>query len=184
MACRARCAFSGVYPRVCGGTMPTPVPTAYCWGLSPRVRGNLNLRVTRGLRAGSIPACAGEPVLSAASTKNGRVYPRVCGGTANTLGAPVGGPGLSPRVRGNRGGVAGMHLYNRSIPACAGEPSMGAIWVGGEPVYPRVCGGTWRAGRRQSVRRGLSPRVRGNPQPANPPRRALRSIPACAGEPR
>ena len=30
-------------------------------GLSPRVRGNLAVSAVMGARAGSIPACAGEP---------------------------------------------------------------------------------------------------------------------------
>ena len=52
-----------VYPRVCGGTF-APIPGyKYDQGLSPRVRGNRD--VGRPLRRGrgSIPACAGEPVL-------------------------------------------------------------------------------------------------------------------------
>ena len=71
-----------VYPRVCGGT---PVVCPRCTaitGLSPRVRGNLNvLRAKQGL-ARSIPACAGEPVKESQEHTRLRVYPRVCGGTA------------------------------------------------------------------------------------------------------
>ena len=70
-----------VYPRVCGGTYlaaPVPLPRT---GLSPRVRGNLfsfilAIRIVR-----SIPACAGEPLSSAAASALIEVYPRVCGGT-------------------------------------------------------------------------------------------------------
>ena len=51
------------------------------------------------------------------------VYPRVCGGTIalGVAGLVVGG--LSPRVRGNRVAVASALQADRSIPACAGEPS-------------------------------------------------------------
>ena len=50
-----------VYPRVCGGTADFRRDAAAGAGLSPRVRGNLPLAAAHGNRAGSIPACAGEP---------------------------------------------------------------------------------------------------------------------------
>ena len=71
-----------VYPRVCGGT---PRPTASATGptgLSPRVRGNHCRARHSGWPNGSIPACAGEPRSRARRGTRGRVYPRVCGGTA------------------------------------------------------------------------------------------------------
>ena len=70
-------------------------------GLSPRVRGNLRHIAGRQAPAGSIPACAGEPLTPARHAGIIMVYPRVCGGTLvvdllDTLNC-----GLSPRVRGN-----------------------------------------------------------------------------------
>ena len=111
------------------------------------------------------------------------VYPRVCGGT---LGVPADvslTEGLSPRVRGNLSLPASAGLTHGSIPACAGEPqacrhSSSAGWV-----YPRVCGGTIRDANVYDLYHGLSPRVRGNLQPASPTTCTSRSIPACAGEP-
>ena len=77
-----------------------------------------------------------------------RVYPRVCGGTAerNLLHKRSGG--LSPRVRGNLLAMDDDTETAGSIPACAGEPDVG-IWEWRErQVYPRVCGGTlWRRRR-------------------------------------
>ena len=71
-----------------------------------------------------------------------------------------------------------------SIPACAGEPNRSVRALDRTMVYPRVCGGTLHARVFGEDVVGLSPRVRGNrllpcPRPHN-----LRSIPACAGEPR
>ena len=71
----------------------------------------------------------------------------------------------------------------RSIPACTGEPSGGrtatrAIWV-----YPRVYGGTDKAGDSPRYKSGLSPRVRGNRGWKCEKAKSLRSIPACTGEP-
>ena len=120
-------------------------------GLSPRVRGNLELTdafptfLTR-----SIPACAGEP--------RRRRAPRVCAncdGRHFTIlpGLRVRGNRdevlLSPRVRGNLARVDRRNVLRRSIPACAGEPCRVTVRRIGFAtcdayltVYPRVCGGT------------------------------------------
>ena len=137
---------SRVYPRVCGGTGVRQRPTTYRAGLSPRVRGNHVFRVfchsligsiprVRGnpYTAGnvsvtfwSIPACAGEPSQIAHRRQKNRVYPRVCGGTATSVGAPVMGSGywVYPRVCGGTIRVAPVmgSTGKGSIPACAGEP--------------------------------------------------------------
>ena len=91
--------------------------------------------------------------------------------------------GLSPRVRGNQGILLSTIAAWRSIPACAGEPYLGRAERVAWSVYPRVCGGTLGGTPVVIIKRGLSPRVRGNrPAPhGKPPGR--RSIPACAGEP-
>ena len=71
----------------------------------------------------------------------------------------------------------------RSIPACAGEPSVPGEIGKRIEVYPRVCGGTPHKHPATFPYMGLSPRVRGNliscPQWVPP----TGSIPACAGEP-
>ena len=91
-------------------------------GLSPRVRGNLGGHQREGDRAGSIPACAGEPAWRLNLISTDEVYPRVCGGTPERKIVISPDGGLSPRVRGNpvlrRRRCVGL----RSIPACAGEP--------------------------------------------------------------
>ena len=53
-----------------------------------------------------------------------------------------------------------------------------------QKVYPRVCGGTGCGRNARPAGQGLSPRVRGNLVGARRAVKALRSIPACAGEPR
>ena len=50
-------------------------------------------------------------------------------------------------------------------------------------VYPRVCGGTAQPKSHTMRRRGLSPRVRGNPFLKAGGKVTVGSIPACAGEP-
>ena len=91
-------------------------------GLSPRVRGNPIWCDVATALTRSIPACAGEPGESGRDKAQWRVYPRVCGGTEAAVGIDVAGLGLSPRVRGNRVSGGFFVDFERSIPACAGEP--------------------------------------------------------------
>ena len=178
--------MASVYPRVCGGTSPSaPVPVS-ARGLSPRVRGNPVplLRMTRS--RGSIPACAGEPLLSRLFSSSVPVYPRVCGGTVKSGRKGLPGTGLSPRVRGNHYIGNLRHIGIWSIPACAGEPDVAGVAGNLPTVYPRVCGGTVMDGSlslNDAYAKGLSPRVRGNQLPVAFFRQGIRSIPACAGEP-
>ena len=142
------------------------------------------MRSMIGLIAGrSIPACAGEPCVARYTASRRAVYPRVCGGTAVIGVGAVVVLGLSPRVRGNLTPSDNTKLAGRSIPACAGEPRRVAQDQHRNRVYPRVCGGTRPPASVRVHRRGLSPRVRGNPF-AGPGHQAdAGSIPACAGEP-
>ena len=173
----------GVYPRVCGGTVTAAGGSASVCGLSPRVRGNPARPGRAGAEARSIPACAGEPLTPWAPAGPAQVYPRVCGGTKLWTPSCAVRPGLSPRVRGNPGAVGGQAQDAGSIPACAGEPRAASQAPPTEGVYPRVCGGTTWSTPGTAVVKGLSPRVRGNPDRRVCVWGGCRSIPACAGEP-
>ena len=107
----------------------------------------------------------------------------MCGGTGCFRFAMLLELGLSPRVRGNRLHVLIEVLPPRSIPACAGEPSSFSLSSAAIRVYPRVCGGTLGSWVATPVVTGLSPRVRGNPNPLPCSIGTSGSIPACAGEP-
>ena len=133
---------SAVYPHVCGGTSSRSGMPAIRRGLSPRVRGNLVHLIDETACVGSIPTCAGEPLTLHSPYQPSTVYPHVCGGTLPLL--PAGGPlpGLSPRVRGNLAAVASRRAIARSIPTCAGEPSLSDSSSRLCQVYPHVCGGT------------------------------------------
>ena len=172
-----------VYPRGCGGTLCTITPALSHMGLSPRVRGNRERRGLPHVAVGSIPAGAGEPGRRARGTPSPRVYPRGCGGTAdgNRWGQYM--QGLSPRVRGNRPRPLEAGRARGSIPAGAGEPITTAPPPRPRGVYPRGCGGTHHSSPRRRTERGLSPRVRGNPDHARVGVSRDRSIPAGAGEP-
>ena len=173
-----------VYPRGCGGTVKGSGQGISAEGLSPRVRGNRR-GPAPGIRiGGSIPAGAGEPETRAAMRATCTVYPRGCGGTADTLRAKHPGIGLSPRVRGNRAVPVLGPAADGSIPAGAGEPIAGCVAHAVHEVYPRGCGGTGYPVRDLLRREGLSPRVRGNPASSCGNSSSRRSIPAGAGEPR
>ena len=175
--------FCKVYPRVCGGTWYRRREISTEQGLSPRVRGNLNLPGQLPAPCGSIPACAGEPLRGRGRATRMTVYPRVCGGTATMKKSLRSLKGLSPRVRGNPESSTGISSVKRSIPACAGEPPACSPVSAGLRVYPRVCGGTVAGACLAHKSIGLSPRVRGNPDVLPAARRYHGSIPACAGEP-
>ena len=151
-----------VYPRVCGGTIRKFLNSRRPIGLSPRVRGNPTRMLKRATRAGSIPACAGEPGVNGGVCGFCGVYPRVCGGTRLLDGSHRLWQGLSPRVRGNRRRMPPATRRRGSIPACAGEPVFTRLPNPPQRVYPRVCGGTWRWPECWRGASGLSPRVRGN----------------------
>ena len=113
---------AAVYPRVCGGTEDGERILILNTGLSPRVRGNPSRDLRHRRARGSIPACAGEPVLHGLTRGLPPVYPRVCGGTFQRALISTQKQGLSPRVRGNLPQIDEQSGGGGSIPACAGEP--------------------------------------------------------------
>ena len=107
----------------------------------------------------------------------------MCGGTGIGSVYQCRTHGLSPRVRGNPHRRHMLSSPRGSIPACAGEPPGTQYCICRSRVYPRVCGGTPAHGDSPDGYDGLSPRVRGNRLRRVQGRQAMRSIPACAGEP-
>ena len=115
----------GVYPHAGGGTEHTKSWIRERRGLSPRLWGNHLLgRLGRAAR-GSIPTPVGEPHLHVQRIANRRVYPHACGATKISLTGPRSGPGLSPRLWGNRSRRSRSLLLPGSIPTPVGEPQEG-----------------------------------------------------------
>ena len=113
---------SGAYPRVRGGTIPSPSADRHATGLSPRPRGNLEVGMLGIGSLRPIPASAGEPRRFPRDHAQARAYPRVRGGTfGGMLVTPV-IVGLSPRPRGNPVLMARQVCHDGPIPASAGEP--------------------------------------------------------------
>ena len=172
-----------VYPRACGGTPSVPWVRSDRTGLSPRMRGNQGHGPAGDDRGGSIPAHAGEPLAADRTSRTSPVYPRACGGTVTSRVAKVPVGGLSPRMRGNQVDVDPIGETRGSIPAHAGEPSLGSSLPLLRRVYPRACGGTASRIRGFCHLPGLSPRMRGNRRRVVVGHCCRGSIPAHAGEP-
>jgi len=142
---------------VCGGTCCPHHSHGPGLGLSPRVRRYRRPFFRRRHDAGSIPACAEVPQTGGRVGPEAGVYPRVCGGTLQAVRAgPVHG-GLSPRVRRYLPLVRSLNCTLGSIPACAEVPIAIPRRVVFPEVYPRVCGGTQRGGRRGRLGPGSIP---------------------------
>ena len=109
---------SRVYPRVRGGTSPRRSRRPLREGLSPRARGNQFGSDSGELHGGSIPACAGEPLMGLACELVTAVYPRVRGGTGHAPWPHFEMYGLSPRARGNpEWRAAGLPVAGLPAPA-------------------------------------------------------------------
>ena len=170
-----------VYPHRHGGIFEEKNALFVKKGLSPHARGNLHAGLGPARVDGSIPARAGEPSTASSSKASTWVYPRPCGGTTKTFSAVATPAGLSPCKRGNHPVVLQEGSDHGSIPTHVGEPRSCALPSQVRAVYPRACGGARTSAAASRSRRGLSPRVRGNPQDAPGPGSGPGSIPAHAG---
>jgi len=132
----------GVYPRLRGGTVADAFGAWRGGGLSPLARGNPAIGTREVGVAGSIPACAGEPVEEVHSQIDTGVYPRLRGGTVGQAIAGAIRWGLSPLARGNPPACSPSTSTTGSIPACAGEPTPAPRFRAACRVYPRLRGGT------------------------------------------
>ena len=153
-----------VYPRACGGNHRATVAD----GAGPR----------------SIPAPAGKPFAFFVGESTSQVYPRACGETPQRVLARDKVRGLSPRLRGNLLKRVTRRIPSRSIPAPAGKPPTPKFGTSHPSVYPRACGETTPSTNPQPLRKGLSPRLRGNLGPGVRGQHVDGSIPAPAGKPR
>ncbi len=130
------------YPRSRGGTWVEHGGHFAALGLSPLARGNLARIDDVQTQFGTIPARAGEPVLTPFTSSITWDYPRSRGGTAGLCLCGGHCRGLSPLARGNRLVVGKSGLYYGTIPARAGEPSFSHSALAFIRDYPRSRGGT------------------------------------------
>ena len=83
------------------------------------------------------------------------------GGSEFAVQVAQGFEGLSPHARGKLAVALGVYVIVGSIPACTGE-AIGATMYGVRlRVYPRMHGGSGKAGVTERAYAGLSPHARG-----------------------
>ena len=128
-----------------------------------------------------IPACAGNTPSTVAEKCLRSDHPRVCGEHIDwpELWAMV--PGSSPRVRGTHFIFGIGQIFDRIIPACAGNTTQIRHRIPPPADHPRVCGEHRGLVVCLGDFSGSSPRVRGTQFLNGKTLQHIRIIPACAG---
>ena len=172
---------TSVHPRACGehGLGANAIP-AYA-GSSPRLRGTYVAGIAALLPRRFIPAPAGNMSVSGPVTPQTPVHPRACGEHIFSVRQRSTGAGSSPRLRG----TSTMHLldsvFDRFIPAPAGNIKVICSDILNTPVHPRACGEHGACCGTMGRCGGSSPRLRGTFDLAGYPLNLIRFIPAPAG---
>ena len=151
-------------------------------GLSPRVRGKLEIVELKDKIRGPIPAGAGETQGGCLVQQEPRAYPRGCGGNSYSGLSDMMLQGLSPRVRGKQHDMPDGEWESGPIPAGAGETQRRIDALDDAAAYPRGCGGNPSVLSHTQAQGGLSPRVRGKHVASSSSIGFSGPIPAGAGE--
>ena len=170
-----------VHPRACGEHLERIGIGQSIAGSSPRLRGTRDEVVRQSGARRFIPAPAGNTRLNTSSTVSFSVHPRACGEHQVELQTVGDTAGSSPRLRGTRDVVQRVPQRCRFIPAPAGNTHAGGRQEIDPAVHPRACGEHWMRKTPGAATHGSSPRLRGTLAGNEPDIRAVRFIPAPAG---
>ena len=170
-----------VYPRVYGERQEQILWHVIDAGLSPRIRGTVNVVIQTINVYRFIPAYTGNGPGRQRSRIGLTVYPRVYGERWLWASLFVAGAGLSPRIRGTALRSATCHRPARFIPAYTGNGSSSLVPLHAVPVYPRVYGERDDDQALGVNAGGLSPRIRGTASRNGMQPFAMRFIPAYTG---
>ena len=169
------------HPRVCGEHYYLYIAPRIEQGSSPRMRGTPSFSWEQCVRAGIIPAYAGNTHIHVPTPIRPRDHPRVCGEhSVNRMGFIM-TTGSSPRMRGTR---IVVHLFTAGpgiIPAYAGNTYENGWTVVKYRDHPRVCGEHAHQYPYPAFGWGSSPRMRGTLTPIVIAHVAHGIIPAYAG---
>ena len=149
------------HPRICGEHFRKRGMWITRPGSSPHMRGTLIVTRLTLVRAGIIPAYAGNTFSARSWTNGGRDHPRICGEHRHSqylLQAPR---GSSPHMRGTPAIPLNCERLTGIIPAYAGNTVHCRDRPERNRDHPRICGehrGHLRAG---DGRLGSSPHMRG-----------------------
>ena len=130
-------------------------------GSSPRLRGTQAHRFHRPVRAGIIPALAGNTFKWFVTYRPTWDHPRACGEHVACTRSVSNAGGSSPRLRGTRDRATGRHSHRRIIPALAGNTPAVRYDATESRDHPRACGEHGWPAHHIKPRLGSSPRLRG-----------------------
>ena len=153
-------------PRARGGDSTAMSPTFFEAGRSPRSRGRHVVGAVLRVRAGPIPALAGETRRWRPWARRGcraRADPRARGGDIRRHFRASRGGGRSPRSRGRRRDLRPSAVVAGPIPALAGETLVPLGPCRLPRADPRARGGDLGTPTPDSELKGRSPRSRGRP---------------------
>ena len=153
-------------------------------GSSPRMRGKPSTRGLQGTRRRIIPAHAGQTTSGLPGSVTSSDHPRACGANVSSDGMLSRCTGSSPRMRGKLVSRHAVDADVRIIPAHAGQTEQKALPHIFATDHPRACGANSPTSPSTGRHNGSSPRMRGKQVPHDMPCRALRIIPAHAGQTR
>ena len=150
------------HPRSRGATVLIEHRVHSWWGPSPLARGNRHRRPAARVRAGPIPARAGQPCAGRCAGRPQRAHPRSRGATPEKPPSPACRKGPSPLARGNHDVFTGRIVFNGPIPARAGQPFAEPPGRPRRRAHPRSRGATMPGAQSARAARGPSPLARGN----------------------
>ena len=151
----------GDHPRGCGEHRRNSWRAMQVMGSSPRMRGTRGERRQVVLRAGIIPADAGNTSCHRHRAYASEDHPRGCGEHALKKSAPASGLGSSPRMRGARLRLSRFRIVSRIIPAYAGSTAYLPYGHSVSRDHPRGCGEHLVFSPHWRSNPGSSPRMRG-----------------------
>ena len=172
-----------VHPRSRGAASSAPHCMAIKQGPSPLTRGSQAVMAPPSLRAGSIPAHAGQPAGQHARRARRGVHPRSRGAASFDSVATALVKGPSPLTRGSQPERHTDTTWRGSIPAHAGQPSRLTWALMIARVHPRSRGAARCTVVDHAVSSGPSPLTRGSRCDSTPAGLCCGSIPAHAGQP-
>ena len=171
----------GDHPRGCGEKRSRMLLMEMSRGSSPRVRGEARMTQRTIASSGIIPAGAGRSGHETLLLGDDGDHPRGCGEKRRGRKWARRRWGSSPRVRGEV--VDNQHHFDGLgiIPAGAGRRRVLGVFLVVHGDHPRGCGEKSTISMASLMRRGSSPRVRGEEARYPGPHRPRGIIPAGAG---
>ena len=172
---------SADHPRIRGEHLVTIGSSMLPSGSSPHTRGARDLRRSRALLPGIIPAYAGSTSTVRNPASRATDHPRIRGEHVTPLPGETLACGSSPHTRGAPRQASRRRRQQRIIPAYAGSTCGNLPRPRRPPDHPRIRGEHRRAAARRHPRGGSSPHTRGAPSCRCPAPPSRRIIPAYAG---